>query len=99
MVSDKTDRGIRRTAEATIVHVRDWMEISGVELAVEKAEPVVLVGTQRLTELTLTEAKQQVTTRDSNKYLGVMMDRNMLITAHVKYLNGKATKIKLWRRW
>lgn len=93
LASGKTAEDIGRITGQAIEKIKDWMGIRGLELATEKSEAVVLVGRYRLKEITIKTENEEIRTTENIKYLGVVLDRNMNMTAHVAYLRAKTANI------
>lgn len=92
IVSGKTGEQIRETVSRTLEQIGRWMGIRKLKLAESKTEAVVLCGRRQLRELTLAVDEHIIRTAESIKYLGVMLDRNLHMTAHVNYIQQKALK-------
>lgn len=93
MVSGKTSEIIKDKAEYSIVQISKMLKEKGLQLTEQKTEVVILEGRRRLTNIEITVGKNTIKSSDSDKYLGVWMDRNMLMTTHIRRTVEKAGKM------
>lgn len=85
-----TERILRTTVEYAIDIVSEWMEAHKLKLAPQKTEAVLLSGRKRLTSMTIQAESSLIRTMKSIRYLGVIMDKDMKMTEHVKMVTTKA---------
>lgn len=93
LITARTAERVQALANQTMTKVMRWMRDSRLQLAAEKTESVILVGRRSLKELAFKMGNTEVKTKEALKYLGVVLDRNMKMTAHVNYIRDKTQNV------
>ena len=75
---------LTHTINTEIGELREWLKGKKLTIAAEKTEVVLLSGRRKLREITVTVGDKVVTSKESLKYLGIIFDRNMTKTEHIK---------------
>lgn len=83
---------IEREINLAMTQVNNWMTRKKLKLAPHKTEVVMLVSSRAIPEITVEVAGVQTKSKDSAKYLGVLFDKNMRMTAHIRKVAEKAEK-------
>lgn len=86
----KTEYALKTAVEHAVFIVNQWMISRKLELAPQKTEAVVLAGRRKLKEMTIEMEGVAVNTSRAIRYLGVMMDKDMRMTEHIKMITRKA---------
>lgn len=73
--------------------VNNWMLSMQLELAPQKTEVVMLISSRAVPEITVEVAGIRTKSTESAKYLGVLFERNMRMTKHLRSVAEKAERI------
>lgn len=92
VVMGKTEASLKSAANIAVRKISDWMKAKGLAMAPEKTEAVVLEGRRKLRSTTLTVEGVEISTRESIKYLGVVVGRNGNMGPHIAHMVGKASE-------
>jgi hypothetical protein len=93
LVTAKTEQELMSLANYALERVVGWMEETGLKLAVQKTEAVLLVGKRRPGNVKFQIGGEEILPATSLKYLGVRMDRAMTFVPHVEEVAAKAEKM------
>jgi hypothetical protein len=93
LVTAKTEQELMSLANYALERVVGWMEETGLKLAVQKTEAVLLVGKRRPGNVKFQIGGEEILPVTSLKYLGVRMDRAMTFVPHVEEVAAKAEKM------
>lgn len=89
VITARTAERMEELANKTMEKITHWMVKNKLKIAPEKTEAVILVGRRTLKELSFTVGKNRIQTREKTRYLGVILNRNMSMTEHIKFLRDK----------
>ena len=80
---------LKRTCNATVGRVRSWIASIGLKLADHKTDVVFVSSRKKMEFITITVGEQRITSKQSIKYLGVMIDNRHTFKEHLPYLIRK----------
>lgn len=79
--------------------VTDKLNGMGIKLAIAKSEILVMVGRQKLTNLSLNVEAVNIESKPEVKYMGIYLDKEVTLTTHVKNICQKSlTKLNIFSR-
>lgn len=78
-----------------VTKIKDWMETHNLKLAADKTEAVLLVTKRKIKEITFKIDESNITTKNSIKYLGIYLDKNLRFKEHIKQIGKKAEQIAM----
>lgn len=90
----KTIDEVQAIATEAVRRIRRWLQLAGLKLADHKTEAVLITGRKRVEFLTFTAGDTEITSKESVKYLGVMIDNRLNFKSHIRYATEKASKIQ-----
>lgn len=76
-----------------MIKINNWMRSKRLQLAPQKTEVIMLVSSRAITEVIIEVGENHIKSKDAAKYLGVVFDKNMRMTAHIKNVAEKAEKV------
>ena len=83
-VESATDEAVKR--------IKQWLESAGLELAAHKTLTAVLITSRKTVEYAnFRVGNQTIRSKESLKYLGVMLDNRLRFKTHVEYSSKKAS--------
>jgi hypothetical protein len=91
MASQRED--LERLVDGTLERVSDWMREAGLRLATRKTEAVLLTDKRRPRRIVFHLEGEEIVPKESVRYLGVRLDRNMSFRAHVEEAATKAGRM------
>lgn len=89
-VEAKTEVEVELRANQTLEAVSEWMTKAGLTLAPHKSESILLVGKKRAKPINLVLEGHQISIKSTVRYLGVLLDRGLSGTPHIKAAMTKA---------
>lgn len=90
----KTIDEVQNATNAAIRQIRRWLQDSGLELADHKTEAVLITGRKQIELMTITVGSTEIRSKESLKYLGVMIDNRLNFKSHISYASEKASKVQ-----
>nr|AMS38371.1 hypothetical protein [Bactrocera tryoni] len=84
---------IQNFCNATTAKIKDWLTETKLQLAGEKTEAVLITSRKKLETVTLNIDGYNITTQNSLRYLGVMIDTRLNFKAHVEKACSKAATV------
>ncbi|HKT22692.1 MAG TPA: reverse transcriptase domain-containing protein, partial [Nitrososphaerales archaeon] len=93
VVTAREERSLERAANEGLARVVEWMEDNHLQLAPAKTEALYLTGRKRTEGIHVVMAGHPIEIRKEAKYLGVILDKGLNGSAHVKYAAGKAQRV------
>ena len=93
VVVDKTTEEIEDIGDAAIEVVAKWLSKSGLELAAEKTEALLISRTRKRKYAIFTIDERKVTTMDTLKYIRVTLDSRLSFEEHLPRAGLKASKV------
>ena len=91
VVVGKTLQEMAALTERTIGIIKRWLTSSGLELADQKTEMVLISSRKKIEKLEISVGGHRIVSSDSIKYLGVMLDRRLCFRNHIEYASAKAS--------
>lgn len=79
--------------QLAMIRVDNWMRSKMLQLAPQKTEVVMLVSSRNVPEVTVEIGNIQIKSKTTAKYLGVVFDQGMRMSAHIKSVADKAEKV------
>lgn len=79
-------------ANESVAIIGRWMESVGLALTEHKTEVLLVGKRKKMEQIKIKVGRQEVESKDENKYWGVMLDSRLNFKAHVKYACGKVSK-------
>lgn len=92
-ITARTPEQLAHVASHTIRGIVRWMHSNQLEITTEKTQAIVLVGRRKLKELSFSMNGIELNTVEKAKYLGVLINRNMLMVEHVILLESTTLNI------
>jgi hypothetical protein len=93
VVTVRKETLLQTRMNACLSKVSAWLKESGLELAPEKSEAILLNGKKKLKkEVKIQLDGHEIALKKEVKYLGVVLDKGLTGTAHVEYVARKAEK-------
>lgn len=86
----KTIAGLEDKCNSTIGAAIRWLEKAGLAIAAHKTEAVLLSSRKKVENMLVSVKGTQVTSQESLKYLGVMIDRRLSFKDHASHASKKA---------
>jgi Reverse transcriptase (RNA-dependent DNA polymerase)/Endonuclease-reverse transcriptase len=93
VITARDERRLREVACVAIGLIEEWMEKSGMVLAVEKTEGLILYGGRRLRMFDVTVGGYRIECKPELEYLGVWLDRGVRMNVHVRKVADKAERM------
>ncbi len=93
VVSAKHLDEIEMVANETISIVKNWLESVGLELAEHKTEAVLISSRKKRDTVSFKVGNHVIKSKESIKYLGVMLDDRLSFKSHINYTCGKASRV------
>ncbi|ERL83462.1 hypothetical protein D910_00454 [Dendroctonus ponderosae] len=93
VVTGKTPDMVKTRATQAIQRVSETLRGMGIKVAPEKTESVLLTAPRKIPGIVLDTGERSIATSDSVRYLGVMLDRNVKMKAHIRRTVEKANKM------
>lgn len=93
IITAKTAERMEEAANETMQKIMKWMGRNGLGIAADKTEAVILSGRRSLITLSFMVGNNKIKTAEKVRYLGVILNKNMTMTEHVKYLRGKTADV------
>lgn len=79
-------------ANHALHNITEWMQAKGMRLAPHKTEAVILIAGRKTKTIQVNVDGVRVNSRESVRYLGVHLDRNMTMGTHIRKVAEKANK-------
>lgn len=92
-VKAKTVQQLEEKAQWAATQVIEKLSEMGLAVATAKTEVLFLTGQRAIRQLDITIMDQSVQTSGAVKYLGIYLDRDLRMTAHVNYVCQKSVTI------
>lgn len=86
----KTIDEAKTVSEGSMYVVRSWLSSMGLSLAEHKTEAVLISSRKKMEYISLNIGDCEIETKDSLKYLGVMIDNRLSFKHHLDYVRLKA---------
>lgn len=74
--------------------VRQWLENAGLSLADHKSEAILITGRKIVEYLNIQVGEQLIASKESLKYLGVVIDNRLNYREHIVYAGDKAARLQ-----
>lgn len=94
LIVAKTLEDITSKANEAIRIIRAWLDSSGLRLADHKTEVVLITSRRQVEYITLTVGQESIQSKNSVKYLGVMLDNRLNFREHIIHASDKASKVQ-----
>lgn len=88
----KTISEMEATTNEAVRQIRLWLQNAELELADHKTEAVLITGRKKMEFMTLTVGDTEIRSKQSVKYLGVMIDNRLNFKSHIAFATEKASK-------
>lgn len=88
----KSTQEIEVVANEAVSAVGAWLQSVGLQLAEHKTEAVLISSRKKVEAVTVTVGRQTIQSKEEIKYLGVILDRRLNFSAHLKYAGAKASR-------
>lgn len=88
----KTINEMETTTNEAIRRIRLWLQEAELELADHKTEAVLITGRKKVEFMTLSVGDTEIISKQSVKYLGVMIDNRLNFKSHIAFATEKASK-------
>lgn len=85
---------VESSTNEAIVRVKNWLKSAKLELAEHKTEALLITGRKTAEYMTVNVGNQVIRSKDSLKYLGVILDNRLNFKEHVKHVCEKASGIQ-----
>lgn len=89
----REDDTLMEKVDDALEEIGAWMREKGLELAPEKTEAVLLVGRKRHGRITFHLEGQEISPRESVKYLGVIIDKGLTFSRHFMTTVDRSTAL------
>lgn len=93
VIAGKTLEELSIKLNQVMIRCKQWLDVHGLKLATEKTELVIITEKRIPLNVDMQVLTQTIRTKDSIKYLGMMLDSRLNFTAHLRYSASKAAKI------
>ena len=93
VITARNEPAMEAKANEALRRIGQWMGRNHLALAPEKSEAVLLIGKKRCGPLNIQLEGYNIIQKKEAKYLGIMLDRAMTGSAHVRYVCCKASKV------
>ena len=93
VVTARSKTDLENCANITLIKIRRWLSDKGLTLADEKTEVLLISGKRKVECINLSIGNTRIQSKNSLKYLGVMLDARLSFASHVYFLCGKSLKI------
>jgi hypothetical protein len=93
MAMAATKEDLQNLVNRALERVSEWMRGAGLRLAARKTEAVLLTGKRRPGKISFYLDGEEIVPRETIRYLGVRLDRNMTFGAHVEEAAAKAGRM------
>ena len=90
---DKSGENLRHKVNTALVAVTEWLGDRHLQLATEKTEVVLLSGRRRLRNITVRLKDTEIKSQRWLKYLGVIFDKDLRMTEHVRQVASRASEV------
>lgn len=80
----------RTVTNASVGVVKSWLNSMGLALAEHKTEVVVISSRRTIEYMKINVGECEIISKDSLKYLGMIIDRKLSFNSHIKYVEAKA---------
>lgn len=94
VVVAKDTEQVRVAANEAIAQVRQWLTSAGLALAEQKTEAVLITSRKKVEHLSIEVGDQTIASKESLKYLGVMIDNRLSYNEHMDYVSEKAGRVQ-----
>lgn len=88
---------LKHKINTALVDLTEWLTAKELWISPEKTEVILLSGRRKLKEIGVTVGKEEIYSKKSLKYLGVIFDKDVKMTEHVRQvvtrINEVATKL------
>lgn len=88
----KTIQEIEVAANEAVTAVGAWLHSVGLQLAEHKTEAVLISSRKAVESVSVNVGIHTIQSKDAIKYLGVILDRRLSFSAHLKYAGAKASR-------
>lgn len=92
VVVAKSIEEIEVVANEAISVIESWLHSVGLNLAEHKTEAVLISSRKKVESVTVNVGRHTILSKDSIKYLGVVLDRRLSFNAHIKHAGAKASR-------
>jgi Reverse transcriptase (RNA-dependent DNA polymerase) len=92
VIKAKDKNSLEERGSATLQGILEKANSMGITIAAHKTEAIVARGRRKVTSASFLAGGTTVTTKEEMKYLGVILNRNLSMAAHVDYTAAKATR-------
>ncbi|KAL1447006.1 hypothetical protein WDU94_003522 [Cyamophila willieti] len=92
IVLGRTAEDLELKANTTLEIVGGWMSNNKLAVAPAKSEAMLISGRKVCRPITIKFANQEITQKNTIKYLGVVLDRKLSFLPHIDYVTGKAER-------
>lgn len=92
VVVAKSLEEIVEVANEAISAMGAWLHSVGLQLAEHKTEAVLISSRKKVESVAITVGRHKIHSKEAIKYLGVILDRRLSFSAHLKYAGAKASR-------
>lgn len=92
VTTGRDKEAIELEMDLAMLRVNNWMKVNNLQLAPQKTEIVMLVSNRLIPEVEIEVCDTIIKSKESAKYLGVHLDRNLKMTEHIRKVSEKAEK-------
>jgi exonuclease III len=92
IATSKERNTLEQIIKQSVNRIEEWMLANGLELAPGKTEAVILSGRRKLKTIKVKVGNTEITTKKSIRYLGVMIDKDLKMTEHIKKTTERVDK-------
>lgn len=85
---------VEAATNEAIMEIKRWLESASLELADHKTEAVLITSRKKIEYMTIRVGEQIINSKESIKYLGVMLDNRLKFRPHIEYSSKKASQIQ-----
>jgi hypothetical protein len=89
----RTEESLVDCVDRALSMVAEWMKRTGLRLATQKTEAVLLVGRRRPRKVKFTVGGEEIQPKESVRYLGVRVDQSMTFIPHLEEVAVKAERM------
>lgn len=90
----KTIEEVETAANESIRQIRQWLQDACLELADHKTEAVLITSRKKVEFIEISVGRETIRSKESLKYLGVIIDNRLNFKCHVQYAADKASKLQ-----
>lgn len=85
---------VENITNIAVAQIKRWLELVGLRLAEHKTETVLITSRKKIEYMRIQVGEQSISSQNSLKYLGVVIDNRLNFKAHIEYVSKKAANIQ-----